>query len=320
MTDSDNTPRPSLISINRLIEQDKLNLNIEIKNYNAIQNDELTDSCSFTTISNNSEISNNPEISNNSEIINNPEIHINSQIVTNSDVSNNLFNLNQKLIGTHENQEMELIKKIKFHRYLIFLLIFQLIFISSISYLFNKYDFCVKLVISNLLEITCLLIILAFGFIIISCSLEIQLMKKYKYTIYIIHLLYITFISYIVTVKYNTNVIIISCIISIIILFCNMLAIKEILFNCTNICFILCVFSFMFIFSGFVHIFKLGLNDIQLLYINIFTILYVWYMTYNVKLLSANTTFSHNDYIICSVYIYYNFINIALKKIAILCN
>lgn len=313
MTDSDNTPRPSLISINHLIEQDRLNLNKEIQNYNAIQNEEVTERNSFTTTSNK------PEIINNPKIINNEEIHINSQYVTNLENNNSNF-LNQKLIGTQENQEMELIKKIKFHRYLIFLLIFQLIFISSISYLFNKYDFCVKLVISNLLEITCLLIILAFGFIIISCSLEIHLMKKYKYTIYIIHLLYITFISYIVTVKYNTNVIIISCIISIIILFCNMLAIKEILFNCTNICFILCVFSFMFIFSGFVHIFKLGLNDIQLLYINIFTILYVWYMTYNVKLLSANNNFSHNDYIICSVYIYYNFINIALKKCAMLCN
>lgn len=278
---SENIPRPTLCSINRLPEEDILKFKNE-NNYNTLINKDYYKSSNINNISNSEE-------------------------------------LNAKLIETQKNIVNEINNKVKFHKYLNLLLIFQLIFIATTCYLLKKFNYFNKFINNNLLEITCLLLIITFGFIIISASLEIQIMKKYKYIIYFIHLLYLTFISYIITIKYNTNIIIISCGLSIIILFCNLIAIKDILLNCTNICFILCVFAFMFIFSGFTHIFKWGLTDIELIYINICTFSYVWYMTYNIKLLFANNNFSNKDYIICSIYIYYNFINIMLNKCAILC-
>ncbi len=285
---SENTPRPTLCSINTLTEENLLNLE-NGNNYKTLINEEN-------------------------------DIYANSTNTnTISSITENSQELNAKLIGTQENIEIEFKNKIKFHKYLNLLLIFQLSFIAITCYLLKKYNYNNKFINNNLLEITCLLIIITFGFIIISASLEVQIMRKYKYTIYLIHLLYLTFISYIVTIKYNTNVIIISCSLSIICLICNLIAIKEILLNCTNICFILCVFAFMFIFSGFTHIFKWGLTDIELVYINICTLSYVWYMAFNIKLLFVDNYFSNKDYIICSIYIYYNFINIMLNKCAILC-
>ena len=275
---SENTPRPTLSSINTLTEENLLNLE-NGNNYKTLINEEN-------------------DISANSSNTN-----------TISSITENSQDLNTKLIGTQENRETELKNKIKFHKHLNLLLIFQLSFIAIACYLLKKYNYNNKFINNNLLEITCLLIIITFGFIIISASLEVQIMRKYKYTIYLIHLLYLTFISYIVTIKYNTNVIIISCSLSIISLICNLIAIKEILLNCTNICFILCVFAFMFIFSGFTHIFKWGLTDIELVYINICTLSFVWYMTFNIKLLFVDNYFSNKDYIICSIYIYYNFNN-----------
>lgn len=235
------------------------------------------------------------------------------------DVSYNTMNnntLSSNLLESSENKEKQLENRIKFQRYILYAIISQLLVIFTVCYVLKNNNNSINFINSNKLEIICLLCVYIFGFILFINGISYEILRKYKIIVFILNIIYISFICYLITIKYNTNIIISSTIILIIILFCNIIATEHILIYCTNICFILCVVSFLFMFTGFVHIFKLGFTDKELLYIDIIVFLYVWYVTYNIKLLSMNKYLTYKDYIISSILIYYNFITIAFKKIA----
>ena len=180
--------------------------------------------------------------------IENDSIILNSNESDNIDILNSSKCLISRLIRTPDEQ---LETNIKFQRYIISALIFQLVCIGSISYLCKSFGFGKIIIISNLLEINCIIYIIIFGCIIFNQILLISHKNKYKYCIFIFQTLLLSFISYILTIKYDTNIIITFCIITIIIFICNILYTRDILINCSDICFILCVSAFLFMFTGF---------------------------------------------------------------------